>query len=664
MTKTLKFKAETQKVLNILTHSLYTNREIFLRELLSNASDALDKLRFLQSKGEIVRDPDLPLEIRITADKDASILQIADTGLGMTEQELIDNLGIIAKSGTEAFRKSVEAQDGGQGGSQTEAHVEADEEVLGEDAAEEDSGVGLSSGSGIIGRFGIGFYSVFMVAEEVEVFSLAAQGEEPAHVWTSRGTGSFSVKALTGDDAATMKRGTVIRLKLKDNAKEFLEKYRIQTIIRKHSNFLAFPIYLEGERSNMTPALWRESKFSIEREQYDEFYTYLTQDVEPPLDVLHLAVDAPVQFNALLFIPGTESDYFRARQEQQWGLDLYASRVLIARENQELAPEYLAFLKGVVDTEDLPLNISRETLQENVVLRKISQTILKQVLNHLEKMAANDPEKYARFWKLHGRYFKFAFRDFVNRDRVAPLLRFPSSASEGEPISFDAYLERAKTDQKTIWYLAAPSPEAARVSPHMERFRRKGLEVLFLLDPVDELVLESFGMYKEYSFRAAEQAENKDLEAFADVDDATPEVKTLSDAEKGAFDNLLDRMRAILGDKVKDIRVSERLAGSPAVLASSDGISSSMEKLMRVMQKNEEIPKKILEVNPDHPLFRNLLRICADDPENPVIAEITHAVFESVQLLDGYLADPYLMADRNLRLMDQAAAWYADLRKL
>jgi len=663
MTKTLKFKAETQKVLNILTHSLYTNREIFLRELLSNASDALDKLRFLQSKGETVRNPDLPLEIRITADKDAAILQITDTGLGMTEQELIDNLGIIAKSGTEAFRKTVEAQDAGQSDSQDSAQTDSSEDAQDdEDATAE--GAGLSSGSGIIGRFGIGFYSVFMVAKEVEVLSVAAQGDEPAHVWTSQGTGSFSVRVLTGGDAANVKRGTVIRLKLKDDAKEFLEKYRLQAVIRKHSNFLAFPIYLEGEQSNTTPALWRESKFSIEREQYNEFYTYLTQDDEPPLDVIHLAVDAPVQFNALLFIPGTESDYFRARQEQQWGLDLYASRVLIERENQELAPEYLAFLKGVVDTEDLPLNISRETLQENVVLRKISQTILKQVLNHLEKMAVTDAEKYTMFWKLHGRYFKFAFRDFANRDRVAPLLRFPSSASEGEPISFDAYLDRAKPDQKIIWYLAAPSPEAAKLSPHMERFRRKGLEVLFLLDPVDELVLESFGTYKEYSFRAAEQAENKDLEAFSDVDAATPEVKTLSDAERGAFDSLLERMRTILGDKVKDIRVSERLAGSPAVLASPDGISSSMEKLMRVMQKNEEIPKKILEVNPDHPLFRSLLRICTDDPENPVIAEITHAVFESVQLLDGYLADPYLMADRNLRLMDQAAAWYTDLRKL
>ena len=655
MTKTHTFKAETQKVLNILTHSLYTNREIFLRELLSNASDALDKLRYLQSKGEAVRDPELPLEIRITADKDAGVLQITDTGLGMSEQELIDNLGIIAKSGSEAFRKAVEGPNAVQ--------TDVQEELKDDQETVERSDTGASSASQIIGRFGIGFYSVFMVAENVEVLSVSAQGDEPPHVWASQGTGSFTIEPLAGENAATVTRGTVIRLTLKDDAKEFLEKYRLQAVIRKHSNFLPFPIYLEGEQSNTTPALWRESKFSLERKQYDEFYTYLTQDTEPPLDVLHLSIDAPVQFNALLFIPGTEIDFVGTRHDR-WGLDLYARRVLIERENKELVPEYLAFLKGVVDTEDLPLNISRETLQENVVLRKISQTILRQVLAHLEKMAANDDAKYAAFWKLHGKYFKFAFKDFVNRDRVAPLVRFASSASDSEAISFDTYLERVKPEQKTIWYLAAPSFEAAKVNPHMERFRRKGLEVFYLLEPVDELVLESFGPYKEHTFRAVEHADTKDLEAFPDVDDASPEVKTLTDEEKNAFDILLERMRSILGDKVKDIRISDRLAGSPAVLASPDGISSSMEKLMRVMQKNEDTPKKILEVNPDHPLFRNLLRVCNENPENPVIAEMTHAVFESVQLLDGYMADPYLMADRNLRLLDQAAAWYADLRKL
>lgn len=659
-TKTLKFKAETQKVLNILTHSLYTNREIFLRELLSNASDALDKLRFLQSKGEDVRHADLPLEIKITVDKDAGVLQVADTGLGMTEQEMVDNLGTIAKSGSEEFRNAMEttadgSEDGGEGKPEPAEAAEGDEPA-------EEAGRGPSA-TQIIGRFGVGFYSVFMVAGEVEVISKAAQGNEPAYVWTSRGTGNFSIRPLEGEEAAAFTRGTVIRAKLKEDAKEFLEKYRLESVIRKHSNFLPFPIYLEGEQVNTTPALWRESKFSIQREQYDEFYAYLTMDGKKPLDVIHLSVDAPVQFNALLFIPDSGRDYF-GMQKDLWGLDLYARRVLIEKNNQDLIPEYLAFLKGVVDTEDLPLNISRETLQENVVLRKISQTIVKQVYSHLEKMAVNDKEKYDAFWNLHGKYFKFAFNDYANRDRVAPLLRFASSASGEDLTSLDGYVARAKHGQNDIWHLAAPSPEAARVNPHMERFRRKGLEVLYLLEPVDEFALESLGKYKDFSFRAVEQAQAKDLDAFPDADDATPETGTLSDEERSSFDRLLESMRSILGDRVREIRVSERLAGSPAVLASPDGVSSSMEKLMRVMQKNDEAPKKILEVNPDHPLMRSLLRIHENNPDNPVVAEMVNGLFDNVQLLDGYLQDPYLLADRSLKLMDKAAAWYADLLKI
>lgn len=266
-------------------------------------------------------------------------------------------------------------------------------------------------------------------------------------------------------------------------------------MIRRHSNFLPFPILIDGERFNTTPALWREPKFSITREQYNDFYRYLTYDSKPPLDVIHLSVDAPVQFTTLIFIPDSEQDLFR-EQRDEWGLDLYVRRVLIAKDNRDLIPNYLAFLKGVVDTEDLPLNISRETLQENVVLRKISQTIVRQVLAHLERMAKNDKEKYAAFWKLHGKYFKFAFNDFVHRDRVAPLMRFATTwdggeKGENELTSFDEYLSRMKPDQKNIWYIAAPSREAALLNPHFERFRRKGIEALILTEAVDDLLLKA-----------------------------------------------------------------------------------------------------------------------------------------------------------------------------
>lgn len=674
---TREFRAETRKVLNILTHSLYTNREIFLRELLSNASDALEKARFMQSKGESLRDADLPLEIRITLDKENRILSVADTGIGMTEEEMIENLGTIAKSGSEQFLKDRE-KDAPQSEGSAESTEEADKaepNAEATNAGEEDrlapDDAPRSDASQIIGHFGVGFYSVFMVADKVEVTSVSAQGDGTAHVWTSNGSGTFTIRELSEDEAKDLKRGTTVKAWLKEDASDFVEKFRIESVIRRHSNFLPFPILIDGERFNTTPALWREPKFSIKKEQYDDFYRYLTYDSKPPLDVIHLSVDAPVQFTTLIFIPDSEQDLFR-EQRDEWGLDLYVRRVLIAKDNRDLIPNYLAFLKGVVDTEDLPLNISRETLQENVVLRKISQTIVRQVLSHLERMAKNDKEKYAAFWKLHGKYFKFAFNDFVYRDRVAPLMRFattwtPEGGAQGkdaELTSFDEYLSRMKADQKNIWYIAAPSREAALLNPHFERFRRKGIEALILTDAVDEFALEGLGKYRDHEFKTVEQAAAADLDAFPDVEDATPAAAPLEGEDKASFDKLVERMKAILGDQVKGVRVSDRLAGSPALLASEDGVSSSMEKFMRVMQKDDSIPKKILELNPDHPLLRALLRIYKADPEDGLVENITRNLFDNTLLLDGYLNDPYAMAERSLKLMGEAAGWYADLRKL
>lgn len=664
--KTHQFRAETRKVLNILTHSLYTNREIFLRELLSNASDALEKLRFLQNKGEAVRDADLPLEIRIAADKDNAVLTITDTGVGMTEAEMADNLGTIAKSGSEQFLNSLKGPDG-----DTAKPAEDDSEKGdGEDGADDETIVESdgprSDASQIIGHFGVGFYAVFMVADKVEVTSVPAPESEDGtpHVWTSDGTGTFTIRALEGDEAGQAKRGTTIRAWLKEDAREFLEKFRLESIIRGHSNFLPFPIFLEGDRINTTPALWREPKFSIKKEQYDEFYKFLTYDGKPPLDVIHLSVDAPVQFTALLFIPDSTQDYFN-EQRDEWGLDLYVRRVLIERSSRELIPNYLAFMKGVVDTEDLPLNISRETLQENVILRKISQTIVRQVITHLERMAETDKAKYDAFWKLHGKYFKFAFNDYVNRERVAPLLRFPSSATEGDEVaSLDDYLNRAKSGQKEIWYVSAPTREAARVNPHLERFRRKGLEVLYLLEAVDEFALESLMEYKGHPFKAVEQADSKALDEFPDSGEAAEKVAPLSEDDRAAFDKLVEAIKGILGEQITDVRVSDRLSGSPACLVSPDGVTSSMEKLMRVMQKSDGIPRKVLELNADHPLMRALLRIHKANPDDPLVPDIVNNLYDSTLLLDGYLNDPYTMADRTIRLLNEAAGWYADLRKL
>ena len=650
--KTRQFRAEVRKVLHILTNSLYTNREIFLRELISNASDALDKLRFRINRGESPREPDLPLEIRISIDKDAKTLTIADTGLGMTAEELADNLGTIAKSGSEEFLAGLAAESGTR---KEKSNGKGDGEA--EDAT--------ADAANIIGRFGVGFYSVFMVADKVEVTSRPAfEKDAQAHVWISDGLGSYSV-ALS--DAEEPKRGTVVKAHLKDDAVEFLEKFRVESAIRKHSAFVPFPVFVDGERINTQPALWREPKSSVTKEQYDNFYKALTYDAKDPLDVQHISVDAPVQFNALLYIPDSSQDFFGADRDF-WGLDLYARRVLIQHRNKELIPEYLAFLKGVVDTEDLPLNISRETLQENVLLRKINQVIVKQTLGHLEKIARDDVEKYNRFWRLHGKIFKLGYHDFPNRERVSALLRFNSSAlADAEALtSLDEYMSRAPEGQKTFWYVAAPNREAARLNPHMELFRKKGIEVLYLFEPVDEFVMEGLGKYKEWDFKSAESAADDALTSFADKE--APEKETaapLSEEDNVSFDKLLARMKEILGDKVKDVRVSHRLADSPAVLVSADGgMSSSMEKLLKVMQKDDSLPVKILEVNRDHPLLRNMLRMFKADGRDKTLSEMTQGLFDTSLLLDGYLTDPQALAARTNELLAEAAAWYTEVRKI
>ena len=650
--KTRQFRAEVRKVLHILTNSLYTNREIFLRELISNASDALDKLRFRINRGESPREPDLPLEIRISIDKDAKTLTIADTGLGMTAEELADNLGTIAKSGSEEFLAGLAAESGTR---KEKSNGKGDGEA--EDAT--------ADAANIIGRFGVGFYSVFMVADKVEVTSRPAfEKDAQAHVWISDGLGSYSVALSAAEEP---QRGPVVTAPRKDDAVEFLEKFRGESAIRKHSACVPFPVVVDGERINTQPALWREPKSSVTKEQYDNFYKALTYDAKDPLDVQHISVDAPVQFNALLYIPDSSQDFFGADRDF-WGLDLYARRVLIQHRNKELIPEYLAFLKGVVDTEDLPLNISRETLQENVLLRKINQVIVKQTLGHLEKIARDDVEKYNRFWRLHGKIFKLGYHDFPNRERVSALLRFNSSAlADAEALtSLDEYMSRAPEGQKTFWYVAAPNREAARLNPHMELFRKKGIEVLYLFEPVDEFVMEGLGKYKEWDFKSAESAADDALTSFADKE--APEKETaapLSEEDNVSFDKLLARMKEILGDKVKDVRVSHRLADSPAVLVSADGgMSSSMEKLLKVMQKDDSLPVKILEVNRDHPLLRNMLRMFKADGRDKTLAEMTQGLFDTSLLLDGYLKDPQALAARTNELLAEAAAWYTEVRKI
>jgi molecular chaperone HtpG len=630
---THEFKAEISQLLEIITHSIYTNREIFLRELVSNASDALEKLRFLQSAGETVADPDLAPAVSVAVDKEAKAITLTDTGLGMTRDELVANIGTIAHSGSAEFMAKL---------------------------AKENNG-GQSKADALIGRFGVGFYSVFMVAKEVTVATRSWQPAEAAVLWTSDGTGSYTI----AETEEALPRGTRITIALRDEAAEYADPERLKEAIRRHSNFLAFPISVDGEQVNTTPALWREPKFSIKQEQYDEFYAFLTYDQNKPLDHLHLAVDAPVQFTGLVFVPDQDTDTLGLAAEQ-YGLDLYVRRVLISRSLKDLIPQYLGFLRGLVDAEDLPLNISRETLQENLLIAKIKNTLTKQVLSRLKSLAGEDADKYATFWRRHNKMFKLGYSDYANRETFSELLRFNSSTHEDAKglTSLAEYVGRMKEGQKAIYSISGPSREAVRLSARLEIFKRKGVEVLFLYDPIDEFILDTLREYKEHKLVPAEQADIAELEALPDVAEAK-KAEELTAEQKTALDGLVGVFKATLGERVADVRASRRLSDSPVCLVSPEGaMSSGMEKIMKVITKDTTPPKLVLEVNPDHAITRNLLKVYGANPADPFLALSIENLFDAALLLDGYLADPHALTSRTTQLLDQAAAWYAEIKKL
>ncbi len=622
------FKAEIKQLLDILVHSLYTNREIFLRELISNASDALDKIRFESNRGTEIIDKELPLEIRINFDKKKKLLLIEDTGIGMTKEEIITNIGTIAKSGSAEFINQLKEN-------------------------KENAG-------SIIGKFGVGFYSVFMVAEKVIIKTKSYKAEEAAYEWISDGSGSYELS-----ESDKKSRGTVIEIHLKKDAEDFAEKYRLEQIIKKHSSFISFPIFVEKERVNTIPALWREPRTNIKLEQYNEFYKFLTYDNEEPFEVIHKSVDAPIQFSSLLFIPKKNFDFFGINRED-YGLDLYVRRVLIQHQNKDLLPEYLSFIKGVVDSEDLPLNISRETLQENIVFTKISQSVTSQVLSHLIKLAVDNSEKYLQFWKEHGKIFKMGYSDYQNQEKYLELLRFNSSFNEKaeDVISLAEYVERMKKDQKEIYYISGSSRESIKIDPHLEIFKLKGLEVLYLYEPADEFVISSIMKYKDYEFKSVDQVDLKKLNKLDNVEEKK-ETEKLSSDDELHFSSLLARFKDILGDKVKEVRVSERLKDSPACLVNPDNtMSASMQKIMHIMNKDSSTPQKIMEVNKDHRLIRNLLRVFKADKNDPFIGNVAEQLYESSLLLEGYLTDPHELVNRINNLLNDSSDWYTEVKKI
>ncbi|KUO60638.1 molecular chaperone HtpG [bacterium BRH_c32] len=622
------FKAEVKQLLDILVHSLYTSREIFLRELVSNASDALDKLRFESNRGTEIADKDLPLEIRIDFDEKEKTITVKDTGIGMTKDELINNIGTIAKSGSAEFLKTLQESKG--------------------------------DANNIIGKFGVGFYSVFMVAKEVVIKSKSFKSDAPAIEWKSDGLGDFEIKEID----EKLGRGTTIVIYLKDDATEYASDWKLKNIINKHSNFINFPIFVKEEKVNTVNAIWREPKSSVTQEQYDEFYKFLTYDTDSPLEVIHKSVDAPIQFNSLLFIPKKSDEYFWMNKDN-YGLDLYVRRVLIQHKNKDLLPEYLSFVKGIVDSEDLPLNISRETLQENAVFSKISQSVTNQVLSQLADIAKNDTAKYNEFWKEHGRVFKLSYMDFMNQEKIVELLRFNSSFNEKKEdlSSIAEYAARMKDEQKEIYYAFGTSREGLALDPHLEIFRDKGIEVLYLFDPIDEFVINAFRKYKDFEFKSVENADAKKLEKFSNLKEKEKKFEKLAKDDKKQFSSLLSKMKSILGNKVEDIKETERLSGSPACLSSKDeGLTSSMKKILKMQNQDTGVEKRILEINPDHTLIRNMISVFKKNPDDDFIVNVTNQLYESALLLEGNLEDPHALVDRLNKMLEQSSEWYVKVK--
>jgi molecular chaperone HtpG len=605
------FQAEIQQVLSIVIHSLYTDKEIFVRELVSNAADACEKLRFTQSSGAAVHQADVAPTITLTTDDQAGTLTITDTGIGMTHDELVKNLGTIAHSGTKAFLKQL--------------------------AGEKKPDVGL------IGQFGVGFYSVFMAAKRVTVESRSATGE-PACIWTSEGAGGYEISPAPGD----LPRGAKITLELKDEAKEFANKSTLERIIKRYSSFVPFPIELNGEKVNTVQALWARSKSEIKPEEYEEFYQFIGHDHGKPLLRLHFNADAPIAIQSLLFVPRKNWESMgMGRVESE--VNLYCRKVLIQAKAKGLFPEWLRFLKGVVDTEDLPLNISRETMQDTSLTQRLNKVLTTRFLKFLDETAEKDPEAYTTFYDEYQRFLKEGIvTDFTHKDALGKLVRYESSHTErGETTSLAGYVKRMSSDQKEIYCLMAPNRAAAEASPYFEVFRERKFEVLFLYDASDEFVMEHL---REFDGKSLKSAEKADLNL-----DAPRREGTLDEA---TGESLAEWLKSALGEQVNEVRVSQRLVDSPAVVVDADKfMTNSMRRMLKALKKDEEAvgPTKLdLEINPAHPIIVRLE--AARQKDTAFAGDIAATILDQARVAAGVMEDPRALLKRMNALLERVLA--------
>ena len=621
--ETMSFQAEVSQVLNLVIRSLYSNKEIFLRELVSNASDAAEKLRFESLTDDALYEGDPNLRIRVSFDKERRTVTISDNGIGMSRQEVGDTIGTIASSGTRKFLES----------------------MSGEQAQD----------SQLIGQFGVGFYSAFIVADKVTLETRrAGLGSEHGVRWESSGEGDYTIETI--EKAG---RGTEVTLHLREGEDEFLEGFRLRSIVSKFSDHLSIPIEMleelygedaekktpEWEQVNKGVALWMRNKSDISAEEYSEFYKHIAHDFEDPLDYVHNRVEGSNEYSSLLFIP-SRAPFDLWDRDQKHGVKLYVRRVFIMDEADKLMPHYLRFVKGVVDSDDLPLNVSREILQHNKKIDTIRNANIKRVLSLLEKMVKNEPEKYQKFWDEFGKVLKEGpGEDFANREKIASLLRFTTTKSEGteQTISLDTYIERMQEKQEKIYYITAENYAAAKHSPHLEIFTKKDVEVLLLTDRVDEWLVSQLTDYKDKHLQSVAKGQ-LDLGDLEDKE-SKEELEKVAEEHKG----LLERIKNVLGESVKEVRVTNRLTESPACLVVGDyDMSANLQRVLKQLGQEAPEVQAILEVNPTHALVEKM----DQEPDEDQFADMAHILFDQACLAEGgHLDNPAAFVQRLNKLM-------------
>ncbi|WP_261641496.1 molecular chaperone HtpG [Erwinia mallotivora] len=613
------FQSEVKQLLHLMIHSLYSNKEIFLRELISNASDAADKLRFRALSAPDLYQGDGDLRVRVSVDKENRTLTLSDNGIGMTREEVIENLGTIAKSGTKSFLES-----------------------LGSDQAKD---------SQLIGQFGVGFYSAFIVADKVSVRTRAASASADEGVfWESAGEGEYTIADISKED-----RGTEITLHLREGEDEFLDAWRVRSIISKYSDHIALPVEIESrneeddttswEKINKAQALWTRNKSEISDDEYKEFYKHVSHDFADPLTWSHNRVEGKQEYTSLLYIP-TQAPWDMWNRDHKHGLKLYVQRVFIMDDAEQFMPNYLRFVRGLIDSSDLPLNVSREILQDSRITQNLRNALSKRALQMLEKVAKDDEAQYQQFWQQFGLVLKEGpAEDSSNKDTIAKLLRFASTSSEGsaQTVSLEDYVSRMIEGQNKIYYITADSYAAAKSSPHLELFRKKGIEVLLLSDRIDEWMMSYLTEFDGKTFQSVSKADD-DLSKLADEEESEEQ----KEAEK-ALEPFVERVKTLLGERVKDVRLTHRLTDTPAIVTTeANEMTTQMAKLFAAA--GQEVPevKYLFELNPDHALVKR----AADTQDDARFAEWIEVLLDQAMFAErGTLDDPNLFIRRLNQLL-------------